>query len=195
MNTSHIPTGEQVSANESTDRFSKTKDILARIGKSKLAWGGIGGLFLADLLDDTSTLRPFMITALETMGKFIGEVWSKETELVEAEKVIAGIPESMPVAHTGEHPALQYSTSNVDNVIDYLKQNPDFGLPVEKINNSTLQAGGGGGGLGGSEVGEKVGMENLLSKGSQGLGELLSNANVGLGSDLASTADQITSSN
>lgn len=196
MNISHIPTGEQFPANESLDRFSKARDILAKIGQSKLAWSSIGGLALADLLDDTSTLRPATLAALGNIGKFVSENWLQGAEVEEAGKAVMPIPESMPVAHTGEHPAVQYDTSRVDGAIDYLKQNPDFGQPTVKIGNPMLEAGGGGSGrFDGAEVGEKVSMGNLLSKGSQGMGELLSNANVGLGSDLASTADQITLSN
>lgn len=195
MNTSHIITGEQLSTNESINRFPKAKDILARIGQSKLAWGGIGGLALADLLDDTSTLRPATLAALGNIGKFVSENWLQGAEVEDGGKAAITIPESMPVAHTGEHPAVHYDTSRVDGAIDYLKNNPDLGSPVENIqlpNNEA--AGGGSGGFGGSDE-KDVTVGGVLANGSSQLGSFLKEANHVLGSDLADSVDKIISSN
>lgn len=196
MQTLTVPLSESLpnSNNKKEVTFSsRVNEVIKRIVKSKYTWAGAAGIVIADLIDDTSMLRPVLGSALGKLQELFVTYPQNSDHKVFLPLVASpgvNISDNMSLEHIQEHPRVEgYDFNRVDKVIDSIRQNPNLGLQNEEIQNIVpdLASGGGSGGFGGDgNLGEE------LSSGSKELERFLNETSSNLGSDLSKAAGVIS---
>ncbi|MBP9758396.1 hypothetical protein KBD45_01765 [Candidatus Dojkabacteria bacterium] len=123
---------------------SRVNEVIKRIAKSRYAWAGVAGIVIADLIDDTSTLRPVLGSAL---GK-LTELFDTQTQSTDQTSLLLNkaspginttgnlidiasggangisISDTMPVAASYSNQVQTYDMGKLDSVVDFINKNP-----------------------------------------------------------------------